>query len=596
GHPSLVEYFNLQVMEPLSDELQTFLLKTSILEWMAPGLCEALIGKKNAQKGFRKVEKMHFFVAIEDQVQPFLRHHPLLAEFLREEATHRFSDEISVLHRKASGWLQKNGFWNEAVEHALKGEDYDTAGRLINQFAPELFRRGELALLKRWLGHFPKFPSKLMLVHAWTEVLSGECENAFRLLGSTKEITLAEKAMLEGYIALSRRDVRRAFERFQAGTEKGGGLDRFFQKGIDLNQGEVQILRGVLGMGGRLNDVDWLYMERMRNLWKHKEPGILGYGSDIVAELLYEQNQLDDLMYFIIRGIELGKRHENIGVLVSIHLVYIRLKKIERKVNEVWAIYENIKRIVEKSGSKKWLPVLKAFEVRMMLWEGDGNEEELDRWMVDCEMLEPNSPDFAREFETLTLVRVLMFRKQYSRAQRLLKKWLGRAEQIERVGSQIEMLILLALVFQKRGKTNQAFLHIRRALHLAEPEGYIRSFLDEGYPLAELLASVLQKDGILANCPRLLAYIERLMLLFEGEIGVCHWNESNQALIEPLTQRELDILGYIEKGLANSEIAGRLGIQTGTVKGYIVNLYGKLGVQSRVKAAGKAKELGLVKK
>ncbi|HEX7063487.1 MAG TPA: LuxR C-terminal-related transcriptional regulator [Bacillales bacterium] len=598
GHPVFTAYFQEEVFQLISEDLQIFLMKTSITEQIMPGLCERLLaGEENGHKGFDKIKRLLLFDSEAGEGEPGFRYHPLFAAFLRSEASRRLGTEIAALHQKASRWFEEHGRRTEAIEQALKGKDYENAERLIHQYAPDFFRLGKQNLLKKWMGNFPELPPSLIMAEVWTKALGGEYEEALIRIEETSRGDEAEAAIVKGYIALCRYDAKRAFEWFRKATEKERNVSRLFQRGIDLNLGEVQMIRGPIGVGGRLNEAEWLYKERMRKLWKHKEPGILGYGSDIMAELLYERDQRDDLLYFIIRGIELGKRHGNIGILVSVHFVYMKLKWAEGKVNEGWVIYENIKKNVEESyDPKRWLPVLKAFEIRMMLREAFPGREEMENWAADCAVYEWIGPDFAREYEVLTFVRVLMFLKQYTRALRILNQWLIEAEQAGRIGSRIEMLILQALILQKRNHSKRARKSVRRALSLGETEGYIRSFLDERYPLAELLASTLSRDKESKCGETTKAYGHKLLLLFERELGVSHWSERNQSLVEPLTQRELEILGYVEEGLPNSVIAGRLGIKTGTVKGYLINLYGKLGVQSRVQAAVKAKELGLVRR
>ncbi|HEU5139624.1 MAG TPA: LuxR C-terminal-related transcriptional regulator [Bacillales bacterium] len=597
GHPGFADYLQQEVFCPLSNDLQIFLMKTSVTEWIMPGLCDRLVGEEQGQKGFEKIKRLLLFENGIGEGKTGLKYHSLFAAFLRSEASKRLGPEVAVLHRRASQWFEEHGYKVEAVDQALEAKDYENTLRLIHQYAPHFFRIGKQHFLRKWMEGFPEFPSSLIIVEAWAKALQGECDTALTRHDEVNGGNDAEISFVKGYIALCRYEAKEAFEWFRKATEEEGRAGQFFQGGMDLNQGEVQILRGPIGMGGRLNDAEWLYKERMRKLWKHKEPGVLGYGSDIMAELLYERNQREGLMYFIIRGIELGKRHRNIGILVSVHFIYMRLKWTEGRVNEGWAIYENIKKTVEESyDPERWLPVLTAFEIRMMLQEISPSREELENWLTKCSVYERTDPDFAVEYEVMTYVRVLMFLKQYSRALRIVNQWLDKAEKAGRIGSQIEMYILRALISQKKNNSKRAAANIWRALSLGEPERYIRSFLDERYPLAELLASSLRKNKGSQYEEAVLAYGHKLLGLFEQELGVSHWSASNQSLVEPLTQRELEILGYVEEGLSNSVIAGRLGIKTGTVKGYLINLYGKLGVQSRIQAAVKAKELELVRR
>jgi LuxR family maltose regulon positive regulatory protein len=588
-------YFHYEVFLPQPENVQQFLLKTSILEQIHFSLCEAITGQANSQEMLEKLEKANLFV-FTDSKREWWRYHPLFAQFLRSKAVRRLNNGILSLHRKASRWYRINGFYKEAIDHMLKAKEYGKAERMINQYAPDLFKRGEWRLCEQWLSAFPETRPGLAVVCGWTHAFAGRYDEATRCLaevgGETDEYTV-EKTVVEGYVAICQNDPHRAFVKFQTAKELSPGISLLFQKGLDLNLGEVQMLRGRLGMGGRLNHVEWLY-PRLRNLWKHSGFGILAYGSVMMAEWLYERNRQEELKYFIIRGIELSERHENIGALVSIHLVYMRLKRVEGKMNEMWALFENIrKKAAETYTPARWLAVLRAFEIRETIRESRSAESEIDDWMAGCCLHDSDPSDFSREFEALTFARVLMFRRLYDQAMHVLNRWLDEARRAGRIASQIEMLILQAQILRKERNQHSAMQRIKDALILAEPEGYIRIFLDEENPVAELIASALRKENGVKSNPSLKTYAEKLLGLFETELGVMHWSKSNQALIEPLTQRELDVLQCMKEGLVNSAIAGRLGIKTGTVKRYIVSLYGKLGVENRVQAAAKAKKWGI---
>lgn len=598
--PELHTYFMEETYASLSPDIQIFLLKTSYLPRMNPELCNVVTENTNSQEMLGTVEKLHLFVFEDRNEKGSLRYHPLFAEFLRSQSLNRFGNKIiSSLNNRASHWFRENGFFEDAIEHALMGEDYEAAAQLINRYAPGLFRHGEWKAVRRWLSLFPKAPRELAIIQGWTEAFAGNYHHAIGCLdqadGENDEV-FAEKAIVEGYIAVCRCDPQRTMELFRKATERWHGISRFFRKGTDLNLGEVELLRGRLGMGGRIGDAKWLY-KQIRMLWKHSELAILGYGSDMMAEMLYEQNRCDEVMYFVTRGIELGERYENIGVLVSIHLVYMRLKWREGRINEAWTIFENLKVRIQRSQSKgHWFSVVEAIEMRMILRESVPDQDEMKNWMITSRIREEDPVDFSREYEVLTFTRGLMSQKKYLQALRILAIWDREAAKAGRIGSRIEMLILQVLAFQKVGNLPKAFERFYQALILAEPEGYIRSFLDEGSPLAELLAGALQKKRELQKDKRTSDYAKKLLVSFEQELGIRHWSKRNQSLTEPLTERELDILRCIGEGLNNSGISDRLGIKVGTVKGYVVNLYGKLGVESRAKAAVKAKELGVVKK
>jgi LuxR family maltose regulon positive regulatory protein len=151
--------------------------------------------------------------------------------------------------------------------------------------------------------------------------------------------------------------------------------------------------------------------------------------------------------------------------------------------------------------------------------------------------------------------------------------------------SAVKILALQALAFQTQGDAEQALSALERALSLAEPEGYVRTFIDEGEPMARLLRLALSR-GIAPD------YVARLLAALGEEAELAF--PTMESLVEPLTERELDVLRLIVAGLSNPEIAEELFIAVSTVKSHVNHIYGKLGVTSRTQAVVKAQELGLL--
>jgi LuxR family maltose regulon positive regulatory protein len=185
----------------------------------------------------------------------------------------------------------------------------------------------------------------------------------------------------------------------------------------------------------------------------------------------------------------------------------------------------------------------------------------------------------------------------------MLHRLLESAEAGGRLGSAIQIRILLALAFHVQGDLHAARMAIEPALQLAAPEGYVRSFLDEGAPMAALLTQVVQpraqNDSIRAYAASLLAVFPAEQLLERAYATDAPPSprsalERANALREPLTKRELEVLQLIADGASNREIAEQLIITVGTVKRHINNLFGKLGVRSRTQAISIARTAGLI--
>jgi LuxR family maltose regulon positive regulatory protein len=242
---------------------------------------------------------------------------------------------------------------------------------------------------------------------------------------------------------------------------------------------------------------------------------------------------------------------------------------------------------------------------RARLWLRQGNLEAAKRWAAVSGLRTKDKRREARESEYLTLVRVLTVlgrrdrEKQYlTEAQQLLDHLLSAAESHGRVGSMIEILGLYALVCQAQDNLSGAQATLERALMLAEPEGYVRIFVDEDEPMRLLLRDYQaffkkkMSDGVDSNSLRLLTYTDKLLAAFSQPPPEVI--KEQDTLPEPLSERELDILRLIATGRTNQEIAEILVIAVSTVKSHINNLYGKLGTNRRTQAIAIARELGLI--
>lgn len=216
------------------------------------------------------------------------------------------------------------------------------------------------------------------------------------------------------------------------------------------------------------------------------------------------------------------------------------------------------------------------------LWIAQKNLAAAHRWAQAADLNQADPPvSFFFEDQNLTLIRLLIAQGRIDPAQSLLLRLLQAATSAERTGSLIEILILQAIAFSAQHRGGDALSALEQALNLAEPEGFIRVFLDEGKPMIELLRRAVAQ-GVHAS------YALQLLNAWGDSI------DSPQSPVPPLSGRELDILRRIAAGYSNQEIARDLVIAVSTVKKHVNNIYGKLGVGTRTRAVARARELGLL--
>jgi LuxR family maltose regulon positive regulatory protein len=219
------------------------------------------------------------------------------------------------------------------------------------------------------------------------------------------------------------------------------------------------------------------------------------------------------------------------------------------------------------------------------LWLAQGNLEAASRWAQASGLSVDDAPSFHREAGHLTLARILVAQGKPDAAVRLLMRLLKAAESTERWGSAIEALLLLALTQHKKTEPDRALHALERALSLAEPEGYVRIFVDEGAPMAELLRQAAER-GIAPG------YVQELLSAFDAS-GPAEPRHA-QPLIEPLSDREIEVLRLAAAGLSNREIAEQLYVSINTVKAHTKSVYRKLDAHNRTQAINRAQELGLL--
>jgi LuxR family maltose regulon positive regulatory protein len=220
-----------------------------------------------------------------------------------------------------------------------------------------------------------------------------------------------------------------------------------------------------------------------------------------------------------------------------------------------------------------------------------GDIDAAEHWAQANDLVTDGDFEFHREIEYLTLARVFVAQKRYKRAHALIERIYQIAQEIGKRQTELEGLILLALVFSTQGETDQALVHLEKALSIGEPEGYVRIFVDEGPPMARLLYEGLSR-GIAPD------YVQRLLAAFPVDEPEQTDPSKSQVpkseLVEPLSEREIEVLQLIAEGLTNPEIAAKLYLSLNTVKAHTRNIYGKLGVSNRTQAVARARALGIL--
>jgi LuxR family transcriptional regulator, maltose regulon positive regulatory protein len=247
-----------------------------------------------------------------------------------------------------------------------------------------------------------------------------------------------------------------------------------------------------------------------------------------------------------------------------------------------------------------------------MLWLKRGDLAGAARWAARYERAANSArPQFtAYDYDRFALAQIDMAQGHLDAAYAAVARLLHDAEATDHGRFVIWALVLQALILQAQGDIATALASLARALALAEPEGYVRVFVDEGAPMKLLIADcrlqIAQRapGESSAHTGKLLAYIDKLLGTFSGS-GARARNERatkdqseicnlQSAMVEPLSERELEVLRLLAEGRDNAEIARALVVAVSTIKSHVNHIFGKLGVSNRLEAVLRARQLNLI--
>jgi LuxR family maltose regulon positive regulatory protein len=349
---------------------------------------------------------------------------------------------------------------------------------------------------------------------------------------------------------------------------------------------------------GRLRQAMSTY-ERGLQLATKQVPALRGAADMHVglSEIYRERNDLNAAARHLLKSKELGELNGLRKNPYRWRVAMARIREARGDPDGALDLFEEAERLYEGDFSPNVRPV-PALKARA--WIAQGSLGEALGWVREQALSAGDDLSYLREFEHITLARVLLALHKRERsgdslhvAIGLLERLLKAAEEGGRMGSAIEILVLLALAHQATGDIPSALAPLERALALAEPEGYIRSFLDEGSNMTKLLREAATCGILPGYTGRLLAEIEAEQQRDSGE-ALLPSSLVPKPLIEPLSQRELEILRLFRTELSGPEIARELVVALSTIRTHTKSIYSKLNVNSRRGAVKRAEELHLI--
>ena len=442
---------------------------------------------------------------------------------------------------------------------------------------------------------FRALPMRLAIYHAVRAQargdMAGTAEHAQRALDLSSETDMLARgaaAALLGLASWVSGDLDTAHRTFSEGMEhlrRDGSI-------ADVIAGTA-VLADIRTVQGRLSDAVEAHHASLRLAEQTGEPALPGTpGLHLgLSELHLDRGDLDAADRHLRRSQALGEH-----AMLPEHRY--RARVAEARLAEARG---DLSRALDRLGEAEQLhitfPLPDTRPIHALIarvWIAQGRLDRARDWAREHGL---SAADLAylREFEHVTLARLLLAEHERGevngalrQATDLLGRLLRAAEDGERTGRVIEVLVLTALACQAQGDTDGAFDALERALVMAEPEGHVQVFVGEGTPIRRLLRDAAAADGgTRAYAARLLSVLgERAPL--PGSAG------GAGELLQSLTPREVEILRLVATGMTNAEIADHLFVSTATVKRHVANVYGKLDVRNRTEAAARARDLDLL--
>lgn len=653
SHRFVLDYLLEEVLHRQSEAIQKFLLQTSILERMCGPLCDVVLLDPSieGQETLEYLERANLFIVSQDNERRWYRYHHLFAELLRNRLARAYPDQIADLHRRASDWYASNDFPYEAVTHALAIQDWPRAADVIERHMDELPMRGESATR---LGWFEAFPAQFLLdrpglglVYAWALFMTNQLDRAEEQLNQLTPLVqntpslLGELYVIRVMIATRRFDMPAFYELAQqalsrvppeeasprsrilltlgvAYDEMGGDFAaarNAFREAYELGKAlpspsavgnaplplmALAYLASYEWLQGNLHEASRMYEQALElaDKWGGQPSLALCFVQQGRANLLYEWNDLDGATRALQEFIRVGDLWKSPRLLVPAYGLSALVMQARGEPEAARAMIRRTEQAARDSySSPPDLGMLALYQIS--LWIAQNNFQAITQWEQSHDSKWRSQTGRARDALTIALAQAQIVRyhrmhddSALGQARVLIEPALEQAQASDLMLTVVRLLILDALALYAQGETASAVAALKRALALAEPENYVRSFLDLGKPMQELLSWSLKSQAVTE--PHLPAYVSKLLSRFRADVPVGSSQPIGDALIEPLTERELAVLRLIAQGLSNREISERLFLALSTVKGHTRIIFDKLQVQRRTEAVARARELGLL--
>lgn len=644
----VAEYLMEEVLQHQEQHIRKFLLESSILERLSAPLCKAVTRMENAEEILKYIEQSNLFIFPLDPDKRWFRYHTLFAELLQQRLNSDPESSSAELHLRAYQWFKNNEFQVEAIRHAVAGSYYDEAAQLLDEWVIILVKRSQFQLILRLTELLPeaslkKYPrlciykalamfysnyplKEVMEYFQRTEqldnqdIISGEV-NMFKSLMAAMQGAHSNSAMYAEKALQNIPCEEKFLKSFAAGIR---GLSYIFtgelDKAVSALKNSIEIaatvrnkLNEVVGychlaeieiLRGNLQNAADIYQKAVEasqdddgNLLPVSGIALMG-----LSHIHLERYELDKAEEVALRGIKKTEKWAIAGtlrgyiVLIKIYQLRGELHKAEQTIQKARTIAADFDamvfddEIVEMIQAFNWLKREKCKLVERYLF-GDVISEENGEFSNQLFPGDQQWRVYLYDFKAILLSRYYLRKGNAEQSINILQQRAVSAEDNNRIWPLIIIRILLARCYHSLDREEQAVAHLEKALILGQKGEFITAFLQEGKHIMPLLVQIRDNLPTADDSGEIRTFVTKLITLIEVHSSA---SKDKSEQIDLLSQRELEVLNCLALGMTNREIADSLYISLNTVRTHTKNIYDKLNVHTRTKAAARGKELGLI--
>lgn len=638
----ILDYLLEEALKNQPEDVRKFLLYTSLLDHFCASLCDQILHQDNSQEMLDFLDRNNLFIIPLDNQRIWYRYHNLFADLLQSQLSKVDSKTIKAVHSQASKWFEQHNDFNAAIEHSYSAGDPENTARLIQMHAIYILNHGEFTTYTKWIERLPESilcsNNILCTYYAVAIILMGkpfqEIQPVLEIMKRSKNKNPINFALVQSLIATLQGKIQEASVHLKIIMENPPIQDEFLMGTYDLLQ-SIIFTGGIQNTGiqlrktynrakksgnlviavtslsylgdlnkyqGKLQEALSIYQEAL-DLSQINDGEFLSVGSMAllgIGEIAYKRNQLDKSENYLRKGLDLTINWEIshfFGLSTTLARVHIAKGNVKKAVESMHRA-ENLAEKFDMTDVDDFVVACRIAQMKLLM----GNLEEVEDWENQIESLNidlglgQNLDSFSiffspvRELHALTRAWAFLYQGKINEAIADLSILFKYADYHHLDDLAIQYAVLLAVAYDKNNDRKEAMQYLKIALDKAVLEDQIQVFLEQGNDILNLLYEAAHKNIRAEFTGKLLTLFPQLKVEQKKDDFI-HWNDE---IIEPLSERELEILALISQGFSNQQIASKLHLSLSTVKVHTYNTYRKLNVHSRVQAVSKANILKIL--